>query len=207
MPSLIEPVAALVLCAGEGRRLGLGCKGLLALGGVPLVCRQVAALLDAGVDAVHVVTGHHSEQVAAALRDWPVQLAYNPDWQSGHTTSVLCGLRHLPPAHSALITVVDLPWLRGAHHRAALRAWRQRSATTQLLSPVHLGQPAHPVLIDSAVVQACVEQGLPPRGWMRQHPTLCSEWDTPDPAHVRDIDTPSDWAACLRQWPPSPPAA
>jgi molybdenum cofactor cytidylyltransferase len=203
----MEPVAALVLCAGEGRRLGLGCKGLLALGGVALVCRQVAALLEAGVDAVHVVTGHQSEQVATALRGWPVRLVHNPDWRSGHTTSVLCGLQHLPPAHSALITVVDLPWLSSVHHRAALHTWHSRSATTHMLSPVHQGQPAHPVLIDSAVVQACVQHRLPPRGWMRQYPTLCSEWDTRDAAHVQDIDTPSDWAACLQQWPSSPGGA
>ena len=59
-------VAAILLAAGESTRMG-SPKPLLPWSGATLVERQVEALLEAGVDAVCVVTGHRGDDVAAAV--------------------------------------------------------------------------------------------------------------------------------------------
>ncbi len=59
-------VGAVLLAAGEGRRMGGVAKPLIRLQGVPLISRQLVALSGAGVDEVVVVTGHARRAIEAA---------------------------------------------------------------------------------------------------------------------------------------------
>ena len=56
-------IGAVLLAAGEGRRMGGVAKPLIRLRGVPLISRQLVALSGAGVDEVVVVTGHARKAV------------------------------------------------------------------------------------------------------------------------------------------------
>jgi molybdenum cofactor cytidylyltransferase len=81
-------VGAILLAAGEGKRMGGVAKALITLQGVPLINRQLIALSGAGVDEVVVVTGHAREAVEAQVQSFPVSLAHNADYQSGQQGSV-----------------------------------------------------------------------------------------------------------------------
>jgi choline kinase len=58
---------AVVLAAGNGVRLGATVvpKPLIPVAGLPLLDHVVGALVDAGVERVHVVTGHQAEALRA----------------------------------------------------------------------------------------------------------------------------------------------
>jgi choline kinase len=60
-------IGAVLLAAGEGRRMGGVAKPLIRLQGVPLISRQLVALSGAGVDEVVVVTGY----ARTAVRSMP----------------------------------------------------------------------------------------------------------------------------------------
>ena len=64
-------IGAVLLAAGEGRRMGGVAKPLIRLQGVPLVRRHLVALSGAGVDEVVVVTGHAREAVEAQVQGVP----------------------------------------------------------------------------------------------------------------------------------------
>lgn len=93
----MTPRLAVVLAAGRGVRLGpLGeeiPKGFLQVTGVPFIERSIAALRDAGITRVHLVTGHLSEHyhaLAARLGSW-VTLSHNADFAvTGSLVSLLC---------------------------------------------------------------------------------------------------------------------
>ena len=65
-------IGAVLLAAGEGRRMGGVAKPLIRLQGVPLISRQLVALSGAGVDEVVVAGkarltgGFHGTTVTAA---------------------------------------------------------------------------------------------------------------------------------------------
>ncbi|HVV13128.1 phosphocholine cytidylyltransferase family protein [Amycolatopsis sp.] len=73
---------AVILSAGRGSRMGSRTddrpKALLELAGRSLLDRQVAALRQAGVEDVAVVTGWQAE----AFADLPLRRFHNPDWAS-----------------------------------------------------------------------------------------------------------------------------
>jgi L-glutamine-phosphate cytidylyltransferase len=86
-----EMTKALILAAGRGSRL-LGKtdsqpKCLVKLGGHSLIRWQIAALREAGIDEISVVTGYRSEMlINFGLKTW-----HNPDWPTTNmVSSMLC---------------------------------------------------------------------------------------------------------------------
>ena len=61
-------LAAVLMAAGAGARMGQRPKSLLELDGVPLICRQVMALRQAGVSELVLVLGHHAKEIEAAAQ-------------------------------------------------------------------------------------------------------------------------------------------
>ncbi|MEX0788426.1 MAG: selenium cofactor biosynthesis protein YqeC, partial [Anaerolineales bacterium] len=84
-------VGGVVLAGGGSSRLGQP-KQLVEWRGRALVWHAARAALEAGLAPVVVVTGAEADGVAAALREEPVVLAYNPRWESGQSASVVAGL-------------------------------------------------------------------------------------------------------------------
>ena len=93
-------VAAVLLAAGAGSRMGHQAKGLLAFDGQPLVQRQVQVLREAGVGEVVVVLGHYADAVQAALlanpkpRMYAVCDTFNPTWGKRHRCGLVCKPSH-----------------------------------------------------------------------------------------------------------------
>ena len=88
---------AVILAAGRGSRLAPLTddrpKGMVEVGGYPMLQWQHAALFAAGVTDVTVVTGYRPE----AIRDCGYTTIHNPDWDRGNMLSSLaCAFAELP---------------------------------------------------------------------------------------------------------------
>lgn len=93
-----EPIAGIVLAAGESARFGRP-KQLLDWHGQPFVHAVAQNALDAGLSPVVVVTGANAEQVGAAVMDLDVNIARNDEWKNGQGSSIRAGILSLiqPP--------------------------------------------------------------------------------------------------------------
>ena len=108
-------VAALVLAAGQSRRMGGPNKLLEDIGGKPLVRRVAEQALASRARPVVVVTGHQRERVEAALAGLPVVLAHNPDFAEGLSASLKAGIAALPTEiDAAVICLSDMPQVDAA---------------------------------------------------------------------------------------------
>src|ERR671919_929991 len=95
-PARPGKIAALVLAAGQSRRMGQANKLLAPVDGGPMVAHAVDAMLASRADPVIVVTGHQADEVRMALGERPVVWAHNPDYASGLSNSLAVGLAALP---------------------------------------------------------------------------------------------------------------
>lgn len=82
---------ALILAAGSSSRLGHP-KQLVEIEGEPLVGRTARFAVEAGCHPVCVVLGYQATLIRTALRDLPVQIAVNPNWESGMGSSLAYGV-------------------------------------------------------------------------------------------------------------------
>jgi CTP:molybdopterin cytidylyltransferase MocA len=186
-------IAALLLAAGEGRRMARGPKALLPIEGVTFLSRCLQRLSVPGVEAVLVVLGHEAERVRA-LCPLPAHARFvsNPRWPEGMLSSVLAGLAvaDSDAADAVLVHPVDSPWVESATVGAVVAAL-EKGATVAV--PSFEGRRGHPAGFARAVWPALraapAERGL--RAILHDHP----EWVTHvagGPGCLADVDTPAD---------------
>jgi len=98
MPGAPPRVAAIILAAGQSRRMGALNKLLAEIDGKPMVAHAADAALASRAEPVIVVTGHQPEMVAAALEGRAVEFVHNPDFADGLSTSLRHAIAALPDA-------------------------------------------------------------------------------------------------------------
>ncbi len=114
------PVAAVVLAAGQGKRMrSKTSKVLHSLSGRPMIDHVLDTLEDAGVKKIIVVTGHDAGQVKAHLSRRAQCVTQSPQLGTGHAVmqakSALKGFRGL-----VLIACGDAPLWRAETLREAV---------------------------------------------------------------------------------------
>lgn len=207
---------ALVLAAGAGSRLGGLPKCLIRVGGQTLLQRLLDALATLGIHEVRLVVGHHAEAIADHVSGLPPDrrpvLVRNSSPGEEPADSLRVGLRSLTAMPERLLVLLgDLPELGAAQIAAALRAFDAREPGRHALVPQVDGEPGHPAVLDALACALLRNQSGGLRAWRRAQPEAIALWDTQDPAHVRDLDTPQDLAALAQRSglpvePPTPAA-
>ena len=188
-------VAAVLLAAGAGTRMGYQPKSLLELDGVPLIRRQILALQGAGVTELVVVLGHHASQIVPLLKDFAVTLVSNPNPEASPVSSQRLGLQSLSGQTDAvLMALADQPLIDAPDVKQLMDAFKHRPVGTSLLFPRVHGQPGNPVIFTAAVRTAIL--ACPPevgcKQWRQQHAPQVHACDCDNLHFVQDVDTPED---------------
>ncbi|MFI6447096.1 NTP transferase domain-containing protein [Kitasatospora sp. NPDC050543] len=189
------PVAALVLAAGGGSRLGGRPKALLPYRGRPLVEHAVAVVRAGGCEDVTVVLGAARERVRAGTELPGCRLIDNPLWESGMGSSLRAGLQALPAGLAAvLVMLVDTP---GVTPQAVARLLAAHRAGAELAAAGYDGRRGHPVLVGArhfaeAAAGATGDAGA--RALLAAHPDELVLVECGDVAVPDDLDTPADLA-------------
>ena len=89
-------IAAIILAAGQSRRMGDTNKLLIKLDGKPMIAHVVNAVIASGVAPIIVVTGYEHKKVSKVLEDYNVKCVLNPHFSEGISTSIRLGLSELP---------------------------------------------------------------------------------------------------------------
>jgi len=187
-------IGAVLLAAGEGRRMGGVAKPLIRLQGVPLVKRHLIALSGAGVDEVVVVTGHAREAVEDEVAAFPVTLAHNDRYAQGQPTSVRTGLAAASPLLDAvLIVLADQPMIGSADLVELIGAFKRRGER-HVVVPVVNGQRGNPIVLDDAARSEILasEANVGCRRFVERRPDLVHVHETANARFTIDLDTRED---------------
>jgi len=145
-------VAAVVLAAGQSRRMGDVNKLLAEVDGLPMVRATVAQVTAAGVRPVLVVTGHEAERVRAALTEQAegagLEFVHNPQYADGLSTSLACGVAALDEdVDAALVCLADMPRVRARDIERLVAAYDPLEGRS-ICVPTRRGKRGNPVLWD-----------------------------------------------------------
>ena len=195
-------IRAVLLAAGESRRMGQP-KALLAdPSGTPFVVRIVETLGSAGLADIVVITGGHHDKIRATLDARPatappVTIVRNPDPERGQLSSLLCGLEGSADPEALLVTLVDVPMLTVQTVRAVIDAWTAKRAA--IIRPAVGGAHGHPVIFDrkvfAALRSAPLNEGA--RAVVRAFADQVENVQVADDGCLRDVDTPDEYARLI----------
>lgn len=194
-------IGAVLLAAGEGRRMGGVVKPLIRLQGVPLISRQLVALSGAGVDEVVVVTGHARDAVEEQVRPFPVTLAHNEAHAEGQDGSVRVGLAALNGPFDAIFVVLsDQPLIAAGDLTELIGAFKKRPAG-HIVVPVVDGRRGNPILLDAVAHARILESGtnLACRHLIEREPELVHVHETANTRFIVDLDTVDDVRALAQR--------
>jgi len=187
-------IGAVLLAAGEGKRLHGMPKAAIEMQGVPLIRRALIAISGAGVDEVVVVLGYQADLIESLVQDFPVTLVRNADYGAGQMSSVRLGLESFAGAFDAvLVVLVDQPLLNSQDLTALIGAFKKRLSGSIVVPRVH-GQRGNPVIFDWQARNDILANGkaLDCRKYIDTHPELVCVFETDNDHFVVDLDTPED---------------
>ncbi len=195
------PVAAIVLAAGQGSRMG-GGKLLLPLGETTVIEHTVQNLLLAGAQEVIVVIGVYGVAIQWVLRSLPVRFSFNPDPTSEMAESIRCGLRRIEPQRVDAFCILpgDMPLVLPETVRRVVTALL--NSDRQIAVPVYQRRRGHPVVFRSDLYEQVLTfrspQGIRPLVHGDPSRVLLVEVD--DEGVVADLDSWDDYRRLVRLW-------
>ena len=200
---VVMRIVAVVLAAGEGRRLG-GPKALLRFGDATFLAHSSGLFLRPGIAAVIAVLGYEAERVAVEARLPPAATTViNTRYREGMLGSVLRGLEAAEEAgaEAVLLHPVDHPLVDPATIDRVVAALE---AGAVVAVPSHGDRRGHP----GGFVRECwpALRAVPPERGARALIADRPQWvvHVPgDPGCVIGIDTPEDYARWIEGREPS----
>ncbi len=186
-------IAALVLAAGQSRRMGGTNKLLAAIDGVAMVKRAVDAALASRAEPVVVVTGHEPERIRRALAGLEVGFAHNPDYAAGLSASLKRGLAALPEGGDGVVVCLgDMPRVSAAQIDRLIAAFDPLEGRA-ICVPTVRGKRGNPVLWASRFIPEMLElEGdVGAKHLIGQYPELVAEVAMTGDGPLIDIDTPA----------------
>ena len=190
-------ITAILLAAGSSSRMGRA-KLELDLAGRTVFERSLSALLDSPVDRILVV------QPAAGISGVPltdrVQVVTNLHAEDGLASSIQAGMAALPGGTRALlVALADKPLLQAETVTMLIDRFHQEGLP--IVYPTYRGTQGHPVLLSSELFSELVRlQGdSGAKALLSKFAERTLEVETDDEGVLLDIDTPEDYAKCVKR--------
>lgn len=184
----------IVLAAGESSRMGKP-KQLLPFGKTTLLRHAVLTATQTALYPIITVLGAHSEACREQIRDLPVHIVTNRNWEMGMGSSIGFGietlLRIAPRSYGVLLMLHDQPLI--TNERLAKLVALKRSSHALIVSSSYEGTVGVPAIFDRKLFVAL--QGL--RGVEGAKKVLNAHASkvltVPTPEAAWDIDTPEEY--------------
>ena len=188
-------ISGVILAAGTASRMGK-TKQLLPLGPQPMLWHVAAAACQSHLAEVLVITGAAADPIATAVKDLPLRIIHNPDWQQGQSSSLLAGLHGLSPRTEAIIFLLaDQPLVTPDLINSLIDQWRCSGKT--IVCPCYEAKRGNPVLFDLAAWRNDLEQLDGDQGArciLAAHPEAIGYLPVASDEIFLDVDTAEDYA-------------
>ena len=190
-----EPIAGIILAAGQSKRYG-SPKQLLNWRGQPFVRAVAQMAIEAGLSPVIVVTGSNADHVEYAVQGLSVKVVVNKKWESGQGSSIGQGIRSLPPERGgAVFLLADQPQVNAP----VLHALKEKHAEGlyPIVAPMIMDRRGNPVLFDRVTFPDLLnlEGDVGGRAIFHKHRVEYFPWY--DDSLLLDVDTPEQYQRLL----------
>jgi molybdenum cofactor cytidylyltransferase len=193
-----EPVAGVVLAAGESTRYGRP-KQFLDWRGESFVRVVARRALEAGLSPVLVVTGSGGREIEQVMVDLDVQIVGNQNWERGQSESIRAGIRVMtaPSNHpgACIFLLVDQPQITPAILQALTE--KHAEGLYSIIAPLVMDRRANPVLFDKRTFPdlLTLQGDVGGRAIFHKHPVEYLPWH--DDRLLLDVDTPEQYRRLL----------
>tara|TARA_Y100000588_G_C14264160_1_gene929031 strand:+ start:2107 stop:3780 length:1674 start_codon:yes stop_codon:yes gene_type:complete len=194
-------IHALLLGAGQSRRMGRKNKLLAPINNVPMIRHVAENILESKIDSLTIVTGYQSEKIHQALKGLSIKFAYNANYREGLSRSLNIGVRTLQKiARAVIICLGDMPEIKASHINQLIDAY-DPSSSKEICVPKWNGRRGNPVLISHNFFHeiTTVEGDTGAKSLIKEYAENVIEVEMKDDSILLDLDTPEELKAFITQ--------
>ena len=190
-------ISAIILAAGESRRMGVKNKLLLPISGEVLISNFVKSVCASNVDEVVVVVGHEAEKIEDVLQGQPVRFVENLCYMEGMTSSIQTGIQAASAeSDGLLICLADQPFIETSDFNRLIHEFTELFdyESSLIIVPVFKGQRGNPVLFSRQFRDIILQHtGKGCRDIVLKHPECVREVEMGNDNVLQDVDTMEDY--------------
>ena len=137
-------ISAILLAAGQSKRMNGENKLTKKIQGTPLIKRSVQNILDSSVQELIIVLGYQKEIIEKLIdKNEKIKIVFNKNFESGMSSSIKTGLNNLSEKTEAFfICLGDMPMVNHDIYNQLIMSKNNK----EIIVPIHKGQQGNPVL-------------------------------------------------------------
>ena len=145
----INKISAILLAAGQSKRMNGENKLTKEIKGIPLIKLSVKNILASSINELIIVLGHQKEIIEKLIdKNEKIKFVFNKDFESGMASSIKAGLNHLPEDTEAFfICLGDMPMVSPDIYNQLIKSKDNK----EIIVPTYKEQQGNPVLFNKSM--------------------------------------------------------
>ena len=142
-------ITAILLAAGESKRMNGENKLIKKIYGKSLIEHSVKNILESSIDELIIIIGHQSETIKSTLsKNKKIKFFFNDKYKTGMASSIKIGLNNLSEETQAFfICLGDMPNINKQIYNSLIKSKNNH----QIIIPTYKGQSGNTVLFDKSM--------------------------------------------------------
>ena len=147
-------ISAILLAAGQSKRMNGENKLTKEIQGTPLIKHSVKNILASSIDELIIVLGHQKETIEKLVnKNEKIKFVFNKDFESGIASSIKTGLNNLSEKTEAFfICLGDMPMVNPNIYNQLIKSINKR----EIIVPTYKGQQGNPVLFAKSMKEKII---------------------------------------------------
>ena len=148
-------ISAILLAAGQSKRMNGENKLSKEIQGIPLIKLSVKNILASSIDELIIVLGHQKEIIEKLIdKNEKIKFVFNKDFESGMASSIKTGLDNLSEKTKAFfICLGDMPMVSHNIYNQLIKSKDNK----EIIVPTYKGQQGNPVLFDKSMKEKVLD--------------------------------------------------
>ena len=148
-------ISAILLAAGQSKRMNGVNKLTKEIQGIPLIKLSVKNILASSINELIIVLGHQKEIIEKLIdKNEKIKFVFNKNFESGMASSIKTGLNHLSEKTEAFfICLGDMPMVSHDIYNQLIKSKDNK----EIIVPTYKGQQGNPVLFNKSMKEKILD--------------------------------------------------
>ena len=142
-------ISAILLAAGQSKRMNGENKLTKEIQGIPLIKLSVKNILASSINELIIVLGHQKEIIEKLIdKNEKIKFVFNKNFESGMASSIKTGLNNLSEkTESFFICLGDMPMINQEVYNQLIKSRNNK----EIIVPTYKGQQGNPILFSKSM--------------------------------------------------------
>ena len=148
-------ISAVLLAAGQSKRMNGENKLTKKIQGNPLIKLSVKNILASSIDELIIVLGYQKEIIEKLIdKNEKIKFVFNKDFESGMASSIKTGIDNLSDKTEAFfICLGDMPMVNHDIYNQLIKSKNNK----EIIVPTYKGQQGNPVIFDKSMKEKILD--------------------------------------------------